>query len=53
MKKNYLECFFFPPVHVEVFCPAHNAQSQVGPRAVCINYCANQRNVNVLFAVVV
>ena len=26
---HHLEGFLFPAVHVEVFCPTHNAQSQV------------------------
>ena len=29
--KNHLERFLFPPVHVEIFCSAHEAQSQVRP----------------------
>ena len=29
--KNHLERFLFPPVHVEIFCSAHDAQSQVRP----------------------
>ena len=29
--KNHLERFLFPPVHVEIFCSAHDTQSQVRP----------------------